>query len=114
MSNIRNQLDHINQRIQQALQTSDRPANTPVRLLAVSKHHSLDKIQSLYELGQRDFGESYVQEALDKIHRNENKDIIWHFIGPIFFLYPSMCAITSIRSACRLTATRVNAGTPCS
>ena len=83
MSNIRNQLDHINQRIKHALQTSGRPANTPVRLLAVSKRHSLDKIHSLYELGQRDFGESYVQEALDKIHRNEHKDIIWHFIGPI-------------------------------
>ena len=54
-----------------------------ITLLAVSKRHPLEKIQALYELGQRDFGESYLQEALTKISAAPHADIIWHFIGPI-------------------------------
>ena len=34
-------------------------------------------------LGQRQFGESYVQEAVDKISRLEDRDLCWHFIGPV-------------------------------
>jgi pyridoxal phosphate enzyme (YggS family) len=83
MSNIRNQLDHINQRITQALKCCGRSENLTVSLLAVSKRHPLEKIQALYELGQRDFGESYLQEALEKIAQSNHDDIIWHFIGPI-------------------------------
>ena len=55
----------------------------PVTLLAVSKYHSLQKINALYDLGQRDFGESYLQEALTKINAAGQADIIWHFIGPM-------------------------------
>jgi pyridoxal phosphate enzyme (YggS family) len=83
MKQIKDQLDHINQRISQALAESKRPDNDKVRLLAVSKKHSFEKIQALYELGQRDFGESYVQEAIQKIRQSHLTDIIWHFIGPI-------------------------------
>lgn len=83
MTKIRNQLDHINQRITRALTHSGRTPDQPVLLLAVSKRHPLGKIQTLYELGLRDFGESYVQEALEKIQQNNHTDIIWHFIGPI-------------------------------
>lgn len=36
-----------------------------------------------YRLGQRDFGESYLQEALAKQARLTDFDIVWHFIGPI-------------------------------
>ena len=54
-----------------------------VKLLAVSKKHSISKILALYDAGQRDFGESYCQEALKKIHLIQKKDINWHFIGPI-------------------------------
>jgi len=83
MSNTRNRFDHINHRIKQAFKNSDRSLSNPVILLAVSKRHSLDKIHSLYELGQRHFGESYLQEALEKITQTPHDDIIWHFIGPI-------------------------------
>ncbi len=51
-----------------------------VRLLAVSKFHSVEDIQSLYLAGQRFFGESYVQEARPKMERLP-QDISWHFIG---------------------------------
>lgn len=83
MSNTRNRFDHINQRIKQAFNDSGRSLSNPVSLLAVSKRHSFDKIQTLYDLGQRDFGESYLQEAMEKIKHSPHPDIIWHFIGPI-------------------------------
>ena len=83
MSNTRNRFDHINHRIKQAFKNSGRPLTEPVTLLAVSKRHSMDKIEALYQLNQRDFGESYVQEAVEKIHKSSHPDIVWHFIGPI-------------------------------
>jgi pyridoxal phosphate enzyme (YggS family) len=49
-------------------------------LIAVSKTKPLEDIQALYELGQRDFGENYVQELVDK-EAVLPKDIRWHFIG---------------------------------
>jgi len=83
MSNTKNRFVHINQRIDQAFKASGRSLQDPVTLLAVSKRHSLDKIETLYQLGQRNFGESYLQEALQKISHCTHSDIIWHFIGPI-------------------------------
>ncbi len=53
-----------------------------VNLLAVSKGHSVSSIRQLAELGQRDFGESRLQEALPKISiLNSRFQIRWHFIG---------------------------------
>lgn len=51
-----------------------------VTLIAVSKTKPVEDILELYNLGQKDFGENYVQELVDK---NEQlpKDIRWHFIG---------------------------------
>lgn len=50
------------------------------KLIAVSKFHSVEAIQSLYDLGHRDFGENYVQELVKKQEVLPN-DIRWHFIG---------------------------------
>jgi pyridoxal phosphate enzyme (YggS family) len=49
-------------------------------LVAVSKTKPIEDIQALYDLGQRDFGENYVQEMADK-EAALPKDIRWHFIG---------------------------------
>jgi hypothetical protein len=49
-------------------------------LVAVSKTKPAEDVQALYELGQRDFGENYVQELVDKYDALP-KDIQWHFIG---------------------------------
>ena len=55
-----------------------------VNLLAVSKGFNSEDIKRIYDLGQKHFGESKVQEALPKkISLKNNKDIIWHFIGRI-------------------------------
>lgn len=55
-------------------------ANKNVLLVAVSKTKPVEDIQALYNLGQRDFGENYVQELCDK-QEQLPKDIRWHFIG---------------------------------
>ena len=57
--------------------------NASVRLIAVSKTRPSDAILEAYTKGQRDFGESYAQEAVEKIQELSDKDICWHFIGPI-------------------------------
>ena len=60
-----------------------------VKLIAVGKKHSVEKILSLAAAGQRDFGENYLQEAVEKIqlcreHKDsKNEDLVWHFIGHI-------------------------------
>ena len=51
-----------------------------IGLVAVSKTKPVEAIKELYELGQRDFGENYVQELVDK-EQQLPKDIRWHFIG---------------------------------
>ncbi len=51
-----------------------------VTLIAVSKTKSISTIESLYALGQRDFGENYVQEVVQKYEAMPH-DIQWHFIG---------------------------------
>lgn len=51
-----------------------------VKLVAVSKTKPVADIFELYNLGQRDFGENYVQELAEK-HLLLPHDIKWHFIG---------------------------------
>jgi len=51
-----------------------------VTLVAVSKTKPVADIEALYALGQRDFGENYVQELVDK-QALLPADICWHFIG---------------------------------
>ena len=54
------------------------PSN--VTLVAVSKTKPNEFISEAYNAGQKDFGENYVQELVDK-HEQLPKDINWHFIG---------------------------------
>lgn len=59
-----------------------------VQLLAVSKTHPVDSIRQAYHAGARDFGENYLQEALEKIRQLSDedhpmRDVRWHFIGPV-------------------------------
>jgi pyridoxal phosphate enzyme (YggS family) len=57
-----------------------RPADA-VRLLAVSKKKPVDAILEAAAAGQRDFGENFVQEGIDKIESTGRDDLCWHFIG---------------------------------
>ena len=51
-----------------------------VRLVAISKYHPNEYIETAYEEGQRIFGESHEQELRQKVE-SLPKDIEWHFIG---------------------------------
>lgn len=54
-----------------------------IALLAVSKTFAAGKVRTAYAAGQREFGENYVQDALEKIVTLSVLPLIWHFIGPI-------------------------------
>lgn len=54
-----------------------------VRLVAVSKFHPASDIAELCRLGQKDFGENYIQEARAKQEELAGLDIRWHAIGPV-------------------------------
>lgn len=58
--------------------TDELPAN--VRLVAVSKFHPVEKLMEAYSAGQRIFGESRVQELVQKAQEMP-ADVQWHFIG---------------------------------
>ncbi|MFL1731476.1 YggS family pyridoxal phosphate-dependent enzyme [Moraxella oculi] len=58
-------------------------AKSVATLLAVSKTKPDTDIRTLFMLGQRDFGENYLQEALEKQAKLTDLPIIWHYIGSI-------------------------------
>lgn len=74
-------LAKVRDRVRAACQASGRNADE-VTLIAVSKTRSIEEIRKAYDLGQRHFGESRLQDALPKIESLPN-DIVWHFIGPL-------------------------------
>jgi hypothetical protein len=82
MNNLKENLDNVRARIAAACSAAGR-APGEVALLAVSKKHTAGKIRDLHALGQRSFGENYVQEALAKQAKLQGLDIEWHFIGPL-------------------------------
>ena len=80
------QLKHHLTAIEHAIRTAEANAareKQSVRLLAVSKTKPATDIEALYALGQKCFGENYVQEAAEKINKLNELDIEWHFIGHI-------------------------------
>jgi pyridoxal phosphate enzyme (YggS family) len=82
MNNLKENLESIRTRVESACRTAERsPAE--VRILAVSKRHSADRIRALHELGQEAFGENYVQEAVAKVKELQDLEIEWHYIGPL-------------------------------
>lgn len=78
MSDLQTRFDDLRARIAAAALGQ---ATTPVRLLAVSKAQPVAAIAALADLGQRAFGENYVQEALAKIAALAGRDLEWHCIG---------------------------------
>ena len=54
-----------------------------ILLLAVSKNQPCEAVEAAYRCGLREFGESYLREALAKMAELEALPLVWHFIGPI-------------------------------
>jgi PLP dependent protein len=84
------------------------------RLLAVSKTRNADEIRALAQLGQRRFGENYLQEAEEKIERLHELSLEWHFIGriqsnktrPIAERFDWVHSLASLKHARRLSEQR--------
>lgn len=79
---IAENIDSIRDRITDACQRSHRPKSS-VTLIAVSKKQPFAAIETAYAAGQRHFGESYIQEASEKIAANRHNDLVWHAIGAV-------------------------------
>ena len=80
-SEFEKRLKFIQSRMATALIGSDRKTED-LTLVAVSKGHTVESIRRFYQLGIRDFGESYAGEFCQKSEEIcELKDIRWHFIG---------------------------------
>ncbi|KAJ2551164.1 hypothetical protein EV175_003794 [Coemansia sp. RSA 1933] len=85
-------------------QRRQREGTRGVRLVAVTKYKPTSDIQAAYDLGQRHFGENYVQELCEKAHILP-KDIQWHFIGKLqsnkcktLAAIPNLWAVETIES----------------
>jgi pyridoxal phosphate enzyme (YggS family) len=78
--NLPEQLRNLRNRIDSATRAAVRNADS-VTLLAVGKGQPVNMLRAAAQLGVRDFGESYVQEALEKIEALRDLGLTWHFIG---------------------------------
>jgi pyridoxal phosphate enzyme (YggS family) len=78
-SYIEQNLTEIRQRIADSAKKTNKNPNE-ITLIAVSKTFEQDAIRAAYDYGVKDFGESYVQEAILKVD-SLNIGATWHFIG---------------------------------
>ena len=79
---IADNLTRVRARIAAAAEAAGRPVAS-VGLVAVSKTFRSEAIREAVAAGQRDFGESYVQEALPKIAAVPRDGLTWHYLGPL-------------------------------
>ena len=82
MTSIAANLQAVRARIAAACLAAGRSADS-VRLLAVSKTWPAASVREAVACGQHALGESYVQEAVDKVIELAGLGIEWHFIGPL-------------------------------
>ena len=79
-------LVQVRKAISEAARVAGRAPDS-VSLLAVSKTFGPEAVIEAADAGQHEFGENYVQEALDKIASvkalRPDLDLVWHFIGPL-------------------------------
>ena len=84
MTSVPLNLRQVQGRITGACTAAQRNVDS-VTLLAVSKTFGADAVREAFDAGQRQFGENYVQEALDKIGAlaDLRPQLVWHLIGPL-------------------------------
>lgn len=90
MPKIENNISLVSQRVEQAARSANRDPDE-ILLLAVSKTRSPEDIRCAIDAGLTNFGENYVQEALEKIalfnkelaDELGRENLHWHFIGPL-------------------------------
>ena len=82
MNDLKANLNNVRSRVESACKMAGRDPSK-ITVLAVSKRHSAARIRALHELGQRAFGENYLQEAVAKQTLLAGLALEWHFIGPL-------------------------------
>lgn len=82
MTTIAEKLQAVRERIALACAAAGRPASE-VRLLAVSKRFGPLAVRAAAAAGQREFGENYVSEGVEKIEATADLGLTWHCIGPL-------------------------------
>lgn len=82
-STIRNNLQRVNERIERASNAVGRDPDN-VRLVVVSKGHTVDKVEAAIAAGAKSLGENYLEEAIPKIQAlSAYSGLEWHMIGHI-------------------------------
>lgn len=79
---IANNIASVRKRIQQACTAAGRQPET-VNLLGISKTKPASDIRAAFDAGLSDFGENYLQEAMEKTEKLQDLNIIWHYTGQI-------------------------------
>jgi PLP dependent protein len=86
MPKIENNISQVTDRVEQAARDANRDPGD-ILLLAVSKTRNAEDIRCAISAGLINFGENYVQEALEKIallsQELDREQLCWHFIGPL-------------------------------
>jgi pyridoxal phosphate enzyme (YggS family) len=82
MSSIAQSLEEIRNRVT-VLERRYGRGPGEVSVLAVSKTKPPEAVRAAAEVGQRDFGENHLQDALTKLDSLDDLDLVWHFIGPV-------------------------------
>ena len=82
MYNIPDNIKQVSAQLQQSAQQFHRSVDE-IMLLAVSKGQNSQALRLAWQAGVKNFGENYLQEALDKIVALDDIKPCWHFIGPI-------------------------------
>ncbi len=111
--NLAQRLQEVRARMARAAQAAGRNAQS-VTLLAVSKAQPPQAVAAAADLGLREFGESYLNEALEKIAALQDRELTWHFVGrlqanktrPIAEHFAWVHALDRLRIAERLAAQR--------
>lgn len=82
-TSLGDRLQAVHRRIDEACLAAARNRNE-VQLLCVSKTQPAEAVRAAWQLGERHFGENYVQEAVIKIEAlRELPGLVWHCIGPL-------------------------------
>jgi pyridoxal phosphate enzyme (YggS family) len=82
MSSIESNLQAVNRRIARAAGAAGRDPGA-IALVAVSKTFTALQVRAAFAAGQREFGENYVREGVEKIAALADLAPAWHFIGPV-------------------------------
>ena len=82
MAGLEARVHAVRERLRIAAQAANR-APESLTLIAVSKTQGAEAVAKVAALGQRDFGENYLQEALAKQAALATQPLCWHFIGAL-------------------------------